>query len=227
MQMTYSTQVAAQYWSIRCSRGSATAQQDTSKKDSYDLTIGPHPEWHDVGNLMMTAVAQHLTAYIDQYRALVLGALAPMVAHPRTGEPTALSLANFDECGKPHLVALMQSMYRCGGINLQKYLRGSGGYHHWHSEVYPQNASCETLHRVLLFQFYLNDVAEGRRDRVPLPGTQGGGAQGAFDHRAGGVHAYAQGACAGQWGQVHRDFVDFVQAGGGIIREGGGVAEHW
>ncbi|MDB5747450.1 MAG: proline hydroxylase [Massilia sp.] len=142
-------------------RGRTGAGVDTSKKDSYDLAIGPHPEWHDVGNLMMGAVAQHLAAYIDQYRALVLGALAPVVTHPQTGAPVALSLANFDECGRPHLAALMQSMYRCGAINLQKYLRGSGGYHHWHSEVYPQNASCETLHRVLLFQFYLNDVADG------------------------------------------------------------------
>lgn len=142
-------------------RGRTGGGVDTSKKDSWDLSIGAHPEWHDVGNIMMGAVAQHLVGYIDQYRALVLGALAPMVAHPRTDEPTALSLANFDECGKPHLAALMQSMYRCGSINLQKYLQGSGGYHHWHSEVYPQNASCETLHRVLLFQFYLNDVEQG------------------------------------------------------------------
>ena len=142
-------------------RGRTGNGVDTGKKDSWDLTIGPHPEWHDVGNLMMGAVAQHLTAYIDRYRALVLGALAPTVAHPRTGQPVALSLENFDECGRPHLAALLQSMYRCGAINLQKYLQGSGGYHHWHSEIYPQNASCESLHRALLFQFYLNDVEQG------------------------------------------------------------------
>ena len=142
-------------------RGRTGNGVDTGKKDSWDLTIGPHKEWHDVGNLMMGAVAQHLASYIDQYRALVLGALAPMVAHPRTGQAVALSLENFDECGRPHLTALLQTMYRCGAINLQKYLQGTGGYHHWHSEIYPQNAGCETLHRVLLFQFYLNDVAEG------------------------------------------------------------------
>jgi hypothetical protein len=98
---------------------------------------------------------------VDKYRALLVGALSPMVAHPSTGEPVALSLANFDECGRPNIDALVQSMYRPGPINLQKYLKASGGYHHWHSEVYPQNAGCETLHRVLLFQFYLNDVADG------------------------------------------------------------------
>jgi hypothetical protein len=142
-------------------RGRTGNGVDTSRKDSYDLTISQHQEWHDVANLMMAAVQQGLRHYVDKYRALLVGALSPMVAHPVTGEPTALSLANFDECGRPNIDGLVQSMYRPGPINLQKYLKGSGGYHHWHSEVYPQNASCETLHRVLLFQFYLNDVEEG------------------------------------------------------------------
>lgn len=142
-------------------RGRTGQGVDTARKDSWDLTISQHQEWHDVANLMMTALQQHLRQYVDKYRALLVGALAPMVTHPDTGEPVALSLANFDECGRPNIDALVQSMYRPGAINLQKYLRGTGGYHHWHSEVYPQNASCETLHRVLLFQFYLNDVADG------------------------------------------------------------------
>jgi hypothetical protein len=83
------------------------------------------------------------------------------VAHPETGEPVTLSLDNFSAFGTPNIVELMQSIYRVGSVNLQKYLQGSGGYHHWHSEIYPQNASCETLHRVLLWQFYLNDVEDG------------------------------------------------------------------
>ena len=142
-------------------RGRTGAGVDVAKKDSWDLTLAAHPEWRDVANLMMTAVRRCLADYVDRYRALVLGALAPMVEHPSTGQAVALSLDNFDECGRPHLDALVQAMYRCGPINLQKYVRASGGYHHWHSEIYPQNASCESLHRVLLFQFYLNDVALG------------------------------------------------------------------
>jgi hypothetical protein len=142
-------------------RGKTGNGVDTAKKDSYDLTISQHQEWHDVANLMMAAVQKGLRQYVDKYRALVVGALAPMVTHPATGAPTALTLANFDECGRPNIDGLVQSMYRPGLINLQKYLKASGGYHHWHSEIYPQNASCETLHRVLLFQFYLNDVKEG------------------------------------------------------------------
>jgi hypothetical protein len=125
-------------------RGRTGAGVDVAKKDSWDLTITQHAEWQDVAGLMASTLRRHLAQYVDRYRALVLGALSPMVAHPATGQPVALSLDNFDECGRPHLDALVQAMY-----------------HHWHSEIYPQNASCETLHRVLLFQFYLNDVAEG------------------------------------------------------------------
>ena len=52
-------------------------------------------------------------------------------------------------------------MFRPGYLNMQKYLQGRGGYHHWHSEIYPIDQKCETLHRVLLFMFFLNDVEEG------------------------------------------------------------------
>ena len=142
-------------------RGCTGNGVDISKKDSYDLTINGLKEWEDVGVLLVRTMAQHLEQYMDTYRALLMGAVSPQVAHPETGEPITVSLDNFDEVGRPNIVGLMQTIYRVGGVNLQKYLQGTGGYHHWHSEIYPQNASCETLHRVLLWQFYLNDVAEG------------------------------------------------------------------
>lgn len=101
-------------------RGRTGNGVDVAKKDSWDLTLTQYPEWQDVAGLMASALRRHLAQYVDRYRALVLGALAPMVAHPSTGQPVALSLDNFDECGRPHLDALVQAMYRCGPINLQK-----------------------------------------------------------------------------------------------------------
>lgn len=147
--------------SDKVARGRTGQGVDVAKKDSWDLTIAQHREWDDVNQLLTRSVARHLCDYIDRYRALVTGSLAPTLAHPVTGAPTPLTLENFDELAAPRIEALLLALYRCGPINLQKYLRGCGGYHHWHSEIYPQNASCESLHRVLLFQFYLNDVAEG------------------------------------------------------------------
>ncbi|QYF93393.1 2OG-Fe(II) oxygenase [Massilia sp. PAMC28688] len=142
-------------------RGKTGQGVDTSKKDSYDLTISQHQEWHDLSNMLMGAVEKCLIAYMNKYRMLLVGAMSPMVVHPATGQPVQLSIDNFDECGTPYIGELMRTIYRAGLINVQKYLQSSGGYHHWHSEIYPQNPSCESLHRALLFQFYLNDVAEG------------------------------------------------------------------
>ncbi len=142
-------------------RGHTGQGVDTSKKDSYDITISRFPEWEDVNRLLMDTVLQHLHQYMEKYSFLLMGALSPTVAHPQTGQPVVLGPENFAECGKPYLGELIRRLYRCGSINLQKYVQASGGYHHWHSEIYPQNASCDSLHRVLLFQFYLNDVAEG------------------------------------------------------------------
>lgn len=142
-------------------RGKTGNGVDTSKKDSYDLTISAHDEWQDVSGIMMQAVREHLCAYMDKYRMMLIGALSPQVLHPASGEPVVLSPDNFDECGAAHIDELMRMMYRAGQINVQKYVQASGGYHHWHSEIYPQNPGCESLHRALLFQFYLNDVEQG------------------------------------------------------------------
>ncbi|NHZ81722.1 2OG-Fe(II) oxygenase [Massilia sp. CCM 8695] len=145
----------------KVARGKTGNGVDTARKDSYDLTISAHEEWQDVAGIMLQAVREHLCAYMNKYRMMLIGALSPQVIHPETGEPVVLSPENFDECGTAHIDELMRMMYRAGQINVQKYVRASGGYHHWHSEIYPQNASCESLHRALLFQFYLNDVEEG------------------------------------------------------------------
>ncbi|MEW6705214.1 MAG: 2OG-Fe(II) oxygenase [Pseudomonadota bacterium] len=146
--------------SDKITRGRTGHGVDLARKDSYDITLDGQPEWADVQKLLANTLLHHLREYMRRYHFLLIGALSPTVAGPE-GEPVTLNPANFERCGEPHLTELIQAMYRCGRINLQKYLAGSGGYHHWHSEIYPQDAGCESLHRVLLFQYYLNDVAEG------------------------------------------------------------------
>ena len=58
---------------------------------------------------------------------------------------------------------MIKRLYRLGTINVQRYRKGSGGYHHWHSELYPciNDPHFDSLYRVLLFMYYLNEVAEG------------------------------------------------------------------
>ena len=147
--------------SNKVARGRTGNGVDIGKKDSYDLAITGQPEWNDANHVLLASMMRHLVQYVERYRMLLMGSLSPTLAHPATGAPTVLSMANFDEVGRPYIEELVRTLYRPGAINLQKYVQGSGGYHHWHSEIYPQNASCETLHRVLLWMFYLNDVEDG------------------------------------------------------------------
>jgi hypothetical protein len=91
----------------------------------------------------------------------LIGPLGLTVKHPETGLPVKLTSDNFAELGKPNLPNLVRYLFRIGNINAQKYVKQSGGYPYWHSEVYPQAGHNDALHRIMLFMFYLNDVEEG------------------------------------------------------------------
>ena len=70
---------------------------------------------------------------------------------------------------------IIARLYYLGVVNAQKYRQGVDGYYHYHSEIYPsperksdlgkgsalRDRKYESLHRVLLFMYYLNDVPEG------------------------------------------------------------------
>lgn len=134
---------------------------DTSKKHSTDITMNLHEEWQSSLQQLLGFTYPNLREYLVQLRFPLIGAMSPSVADPVSGQPATLTLDNWERLGAPLADTLIGQMYRYGNVNLQKYNAGQGGYFHWHSEIYPQDARCEPLHRVLLFMFYLNDVAEG------------------------------------------------------------------
>ncbi|SEM79179.1 2OG-Fe(II) oxygenase superfamily protein [Stigmatella aurantiaca] len=134
---------------------------DTTKKDSYDLCMNLTPEWEDLVRVLMDRTFPPLRSYLRKYLYTLIGAVSPAVMDPKTGKRVALTEENFAALGDPLLDQLVGYFYRYGYLNVQKYIRGSGGYPHWHSEVYPKDASCDPLHRVLAFQYYLNDVSQG------------------------------------------------------------------
>lgn len=134
---------------------------DTSKKRSRDITLDRHPHWQDMHQAIMAQTYPHIRAYLDKHFMLLMGAVSPQVVHPATGQPVTLTPENYLEAGRPNLDALVRHFYRSGYINLQHYQQQTGGYPHWHSEVFPQSPHNEPLHRVLLWMYYLNDVADG------------------------------------------------------------------
>jgi hypothetical protein len=131
------------------------------KKDSSDLTLTGRPEWKDLHDQVIAMTIRYVAQYMTQYKAMLAGAVAPTMKDAQTGEPFDLTVENFERLSEPQIAALVRHFYRPGALILQHYRQGTGGYHHWHSEAYPRDQNCETLHRVLLFMFYLNDVAEG------------------------------------------------------------------
>jgi hypothetical protein len=138
---------------------------DPAKKESLDLDIteaalglGSEPVWKGLHDRILDATLRHLHRYVMTYQTLLVGAVSASVLDRATGRPIDLAAGRLTEAQSG---MLLMKLYRPGNILAQKYAKGVGGYHHWHSEIYPRSADCETLHRVLLLMFYLNTVEEG------------------------------------------------------------------
>ena len=145
-------------------KAGATGQGvDKVKKDSLDLTLDGYQDWHaDLGQIHQ-ATLSGLVKYAREYPHLIVGAVALTWQPP--GETTARTIKAEDlpDMEDGLLLRFIGAIFRTGTTNLQKYNKGSGGYHHWHSEHFPspRDPSNPALHRVLLWMYYLNDVTEG------------------------------------------------------------------
>lgn len=130
-------------------------------KDSLDVSMVNKADWQDVQLEIINATYPHIRKYFEKHYFAVIGALNPTLNHPQTGEPTSVTKENFQEVGLPYLDQLIQYVFRYDGFTVQKYNKAVGGYHYWHSEIYPQLPLNEPLHRVLALIYYINDVDEG------------------------------------------------------------------
>ena len=129
-------------------------------KDSRDIGISGKPEWRDAEARLNAAMLGGVLQYLRRYRFALLAPLMLQVADPATGQPRRLAEADLDGMPDAQLAAIVQTVFRPGAINLQRYRADSGGYPYWHCELYPKDASAETLHRTLLWTVYLNDGFE-------------------------------------------------------------------
>jgi len=134
---------------------------DKTKKDSLDITITDLAEWQDLHDQLTDATLRHLMTYLRKYPFLLTGAVALSIDDPATGTRRPINADDVQRCSDVELGSYVFRVFRPGNINVQKYHQAQGGYHYWHSEIYPRDEKCETLHRVLLFMFYLNTVQTG------------------------------------------------------------------
>lgn len=132
-------------------------------KNSMDITISHEDSWKTEEQALVALTTRYLVKYIRQFPHLMTGAVALSFPNPETGQPTQITEEIIGILEDSTLEALVNQVYRLGTINLQRYTRKAGGYHHYHSEIYPSMHDPEhtALHRVLLFMYYLNDVREG------------------------------------------------------------------
>ncbi|TRX52480.1 2OG-Fe(II) oxygenase [Thalassomonas sp. M1454] len=134
---------------------------DKTKKHSKDIYLNEHEEFYPALQTVLQATTHCLKDYISKYIFSLIGGISLTLNHPTTGKPAQLTVENFAEVGEPNIMNLIQYLFRLDPINAQKYDKGIGNYSHWHSEIYPQPNENKSLHRVLLFLIYLNDVEEG------------------------------------------------------------------
>lgn len=133
-------------------------------KDSRDITLAGKPEWKASEAALNAAVLKAAVAYVRKYRYALI---APLMLQVPVGDGSTrrLTEADIGNMGDDALGALVRTVLRPGSINLQRYTAGTGGYPYWHCELYPKDASCETLHRTVLWTIYLNDAfAEGETE---------------------------------------------------------------
>jgi hypothetical protein len=142
----------------QATRGRTGSGVDTSLKDSYDIGVSDRPEWQEVDSVLKRAVFERLRQYVRKFHFLLIGPLSLRFQDPLSGEIRLINDENFATLSEEQYSRLLLTVFRSGSINLQKYLAGQGGYPHWHSEIYPRDPHEETLHRVLLYTIYLNDV---------------------------------------------------------------------
>lgn len=131
-------------------------------KNSQDINISIDPDWASEEAEIVGITERELVHYIRKYPHMLSGAISMSVPDPRGGS-MSITPEVMDVLDNSTLLQLVRKVYHLGTINLQKYDRRQGGYHHFHSENYPSmyDPECTSLHRVLLFMYYLNDVREG------------------------------------------------------------------
>jgi hypothetical protein len=128
-------------------------------KHSRDLRISGVAEWAAVENRLQQAVFEGVLTYLRHYPQALISPLMLQVT-TADGSPHRLVAEDIAQMSDQALGDLARTCLRPGAINLQWYTADQGGYPYWHCELYPRDASADTLHRHLLWTLYLNDEFE-------------------------------------------------------------------
>lgn len=126
-------------------------------KDSRDIMISGQADWRDAEAQLNQAAFAALKRYVRTYPYTVIAPLMLQIPDPASGQARRLLADDFADLPEDRVDGVLQAVFRPGNINIQRYTANQGGYPYWHCELYPRDASCESLHRTLLWTLYLND----------------------------------------------------------------------
>ena len=138
-------------------RGATGGGVDVSLKDSWDIQLDSAPGWVDARQQLNDAAVRSLRQYLRRYAHVALAPLQLKMKDAASGQLRPLDAEAVAALGDELLDGLIAKVFRPGGINLQKYVAGQGGYPYWHCEQYPKRDNGEALHRAVLWTIYLND----------------------------------------------------------------------
>ena len=141
-------------------RGATGSGVDVALKDSWDIQLDSTPGWPDARQRLNDAAVRGLRHYLRRYAHVALAPLQLKMRDAASGELRTLDADGVAAMGDELLDGLIAKVFRPGGINLQKYVAGQGGYPYWHCEQYPKRDNGEALHRAVLWTIYLNDGFE-------------------------------------------------------------------
>jgi len=136
---------------------------DPSKKLSTDLSISKLPHWKNECEQVNAVIKQGLIHYVREYPFMITGAISPTIENPQSGQPMTIGPVDLHALSDESLAYIIDQIFEFDAINMQFYEANTGGYPHWHSEQFPDpnRSDNASLHRVLLWLIYLNDVADG------------------------------------------------------------------
>jgi hypothetical protein len=138
-------------------RGATGSGVDTRMKDSWDIQLDRLPDWSDARQALNDAAVRGMRRYLRRYAHVALAPLQLKMRDPATGALRLLDAHSVAALDDELLDGLIAKVFRPGGINIQKYVAGQGGYPYWHCEQYPRMDGGEALHRAVLWTIYLND----------------------------------------------------------------------
>ena len=136
---------------------------DPEKKNSLDLGISKFDDWNEITGQINNIIHRALIQYARAYPHFLVGAVSTKMQDRTTKAITELNAGHIQQMPDAQLSAIINRIYQPEPINLQKYPKKDGGYPYWHSEHFPHptDQSQRSLHRVLLWLIYLNDVEQG------------------------------------------------------------------